>query len=406
MTAAAVYLRSGLLRRLCLRGFWPLFFVRLVTEVELSPLQLVLLGTVMELSILTMEVPTGIVADVYSRKLSVITSFLVMGAAMMLSGVFETYWLLLVAQAMMGFGNTFETGAETAWITGELGSAEATEPVILHRARWQLIAGVVGIGLWAGLAAVTTLSVAIVAIGVVFMLWGLALLVIMPENGFVRTPGEGWSRSIQMFRAGLAQARNLSVLRILVIVVFIGGLAKEAIDRLDVQRLVDVGMPSTVDEVVVVGAITAVKLGLASVLLTVVGRRASGAGVVMTMALLLIAVAVGVGLLAFAGLLGIAALGLVLQGGASFATQPLVTTWTNSFAENESRATVHSFMGQSEAFGEILGGVALGIVAELAGVPTAMTVSMVLFAGAGLLAMTARGAWATSTASVADGTAP
>ena len=69
--AESIYFQNGLVRRAALRAFWPLFFVRLVTDVQLSPLQLVLLGTVMELSILFAEVPTGIIADLYSRKWSV-----------------------------------------------------------------------------------------------------------------------------------------------------------------------------------------------------------------------------------------------------------------------------------------------------------------------------------------------
>ena len=40
-------------------------------EGGLSPLQLVLVGTVLETSVFLAEVPTGIVADVYSRRLKV-----------------------------------------------------------------------------------------------------------------------------------------------------------------------------------------------------------------------------------------------------------------------------------------------------------------------------------------------
>ena len=53
--AIRIFLATGILSRACTRGFWSLFFLRLVTEVELEPLQLVLLGTVMELSILIFE---------------------------------------------------------------------------------------------------------------------------------------------------------------------------------------------------------------------------------------------------------------------------------------------------------------------------------------------------------------
>ncbi|HEY5872232.1 MAG TPA: hypothetical protein VIT46_03255, partial [Gaiellaceae bacterium] len=43
-----------------------------VTEVGMSPLELVLVGTVMELAVFLFEVPTGIVADTTSRRLSIV----------------------------------------------------------------------------------------------------------------------------------------------------------------------------------------------------------------------------------------------------------------------------------------------------------------------------------------------
>lgn len=379
-----------------MRGFWLLFLLRLVTDLSLSPLQLVLLGTAMEITILTMEVPTGVVADVYSRKWSVVASFVIMGVAAALSGVASPYWLLVVAQVLMGFGNTFETGAETAWITSEIGSSEETEPLILRRGQWQLVTSVVGILFWAGFAALTSLTTALVTVGVVYAAWGLVLARIMPESNFTRTPGEGVRESVAMFTDGLTQARSIPALRILVLVVFIGGLAKEAIDRLDIQRLEDVGLPDDVNVVVVIGAITAVKLAAAAGLLLVARRRAAGSGVVTSMALMITGVAIGVTLLAHMEILALAAFGLILQGGMSFATEPLVATWTNHFAADDSRATVHSFMGQSEAFGEILGGIALGLVAQFTTVPTAMTVSAGLFFIAALLATRARRVWHTA----------
>jgi MFS transporter, DHA3 family, tetracycline resistance protein len=60
---------------------WVLAPVYFVTTVGMSPLQLVLVGTFMELTVFLFEVPTGIVADVYSRRLSTVIGFLVMGVA-------------------------------------------------------------------------------------------------------------------------------------------------------------------------------------------------------------------------------------------------------------------------------------------------------------------------------------
>ena len=57
-----------------------------VTEVGMRPLQLVLVGTFMEVSIFVFEVPTGVVADTYSRRLSIVIGTAVMGAAVILFG--------------------------------------------------------------------------------------------------------------------------------------------------------------------------------------------------------------------------------------------------------------------------------------------------------------------------------
>lgn len=391
-----IYMQTGLVRRATLGAFWPLFFVRLVTDVDLSPLQLVLLGTVMELSILFAEVPTGVVADLYSRKWSVIAAFVLGGPAIIASAAVENYWALVVVQAIIGVASTFESGAETAWFTDEVGSPEKAEPLILRRAQWQMGAVVFGVLGFAGLASVATLTTALVVLGSIYTLWGLVLIGVMPESNFVRDEHGGWSGFATMMRRGWTLSSGTRALRILVVVIFISGLAKEAIDRLDVQRLVDVGLPEDLNEALVIGVIVAVRSSFAAAALIVARRRASGRGVVVAVAWLFAGVAVGVVVLAHVELLAIASLGLMLQGGLHLATVPLVTTWTNHFAPSSSRATVHSFIGQAEAFGEILGGITLGAVAEVFTVPIAMTLSAVLFGVAALTALTARGAWETS----------
>lgn len=53
-----------------------------VRELGMSPFLLVLCGTAMELAIFVFEVPTGVVADAWSRRGSIVISYLVMGTAM------------------------------------------------------------------------------------------------------------------------------------------------------------------------------------------------------------------------------------------------------------------------------------------------------------------------------------
>ncbi len=94
------------------------YFVR---ELDLDPLQLVLVGTVMELSVFVFEVPTGVVADTYSRRLSVIIGWLILGVGLVLVGLVEWYPAVLIGYVIWGLGWTFTSGAYTAWITDEIG---------------------------------------------------------------------------------------------------------------------------------------------------------------------------------------------------------------------------------------------------------------------------------------------
>src|SRR5436309_13998026 len=112
---------------------WVLAPVYFVQTVGMSPLQLVLVGTFMELSVFVFELPTGIVADVYSRRLSTIVGYLIMGLAMIFVGLVAEGWAVILGWAIWGFGYTFTTGAEDAWLADELG-VEHVRPVYLRSA--------------------------------------------------------------------------------------------------------------------------------------------------------------------------------------------------------------------------------------------------------------------------------
>src|SRR5690348_8419155 len=82
-----------------------------VQTVGLNPFQLVLVGTVLEVTAFLAEVPTGILADVYSRRLSIIAGFVLVGAGFMVQGAIPQFWALLLAQVIWGIGATCQSGA-------------------------------------------------------------------------------------------------------------------------------------------------------------------------------------------------------------------------------------------------------------------------------------------------------
>lgn len=94
-----------------------IFTVATVYRLEmahLNPLQLVLVGTILEIAAFTFEVPTGVVADTYSRRVSVIIGVFLIGAAAMWEGSIPLFATILIAQVISGLGYTFISGAAHA----------------------------------------------------------------------------------------------------------------------------------------------------------------------------------------------------------------------------------------------------------------------------------------------------
>jgi DHA3 family tetracycline resistance protein-like MFS transporter len=81
-----------------------------IEVVHLDPLRLVLLGTALEVVVFVFEVPTGVFADTFGRRRSVIVGCLLMGSGFALEGAIPEFVAVLAAQAIWGVGYTFISG--------------------------------------------------------------------------------------------------------------------------------------------------------------------------------------------------------------------------------------------------------------------------------------------------------
>jgi len=125
MPAYPLFLLLGAVSALFVGMIDPIIAVYYVQVVGLGPLQLVLLGTVVEVSQLLFEVPTGVVADLYSRRLSVIIGVLLVGACFVVQGLVPVVAAIALAEVLRGIGATFNSGALEAWIADEIGEDRA-----------------------------------------------------------------------------------------------------------------------------------------------------------------------------------------------------------------------------------------------------------------------------------------
>jgi MFS transporter, DHA3 family, tetracycline resistance protein len=65
-----------------------------------------------------------VLADTYSRRVSVITGFFLIGAGFVLEGSVPVFGAVLVAQVISGAGYTFISGALQVWIADEVGGRD------------------------------------------------------------------------------------------------------------------------------------------------------------------------------------------------------------------------------------------------------------------------------------------
>lgn len=355
--------------------------VYLVTEVGLNPLQLVLVGTVMEASIFLFEIPTGAVADTYGRKLSLVVSFLIQGAAWMLVGAVSSFWVILVAWALWGFGETFMSGAFEAWITDEVG-ADQIGLVLLRGTRISYLGALIGLGVGVAVAAYD-LRLSILLGGAVVVGAGLACIVLMPETGFRPRPRELGRPPVRELAAtardGAHFARGRPLVLLLLAVGLFVGAASESFDRLwEAHFIRDIGLPSlgSLQPIWWFGLFGAGMLLAGLVASTVMIRRFErGSAPALARVLFVLTFIEVIALITFglAGGIAVALTALLVTQLARSLVRPVYMTWLNQqITDSSVRATVISIAGQADAVGEAGGGPLLGAVGNAFGIRAAL----------------------------------
>lgn len=341
-----------------------------VTVVGLTPLQLVLVGTTLEATVFIFEVPTGLLADVKSRRLSVIIGYFLIGLGFVLEGSIPQFWAVLLAQVVWGLGYTFTSGATQAWIVDEIGEERAGE-AFLRGAQAAPIGGLLAIPI-SVLAGLGNVARPVVLGGLLHMGLALFLAAAMREEGFKPTPaGErsNWQMMGQTLGEASRLARRQPVLLTLLGIGFFYGLYSEGLDRLWTAHLLEnftLPWAQTVEPVVWFGVIQAVEM-VASLGATELARRRVNTGRVSSVGRFLMVAAGGiVGALAGFGLVQrfwAAVLLYWLIGALRSVSYPLYATWFNRRIDDpQVRATMFSVSSQVDAIGQIGGGPAVGLV--------------------------------------------
>jgi DHA3 family tetracycline resistance protein-like MFS transporter len=358
---------------------WVVFDLYLVRVLDFSPLELILMGTAMEATIFVSEVPTGVIADTYSRRLSFVIGVIGMGGAVIGVGLSSEPWLVIALWALWGLSYTFTSGAFEAWLTDELG-VENVGSAFLRGARFRIVGSLTGLLIF-GAVGILSLRAAVIGCGALEAAIGLACVVLMPETGFRRKVTSPRERVLVELRTtamnGIRFVRAQTLVLLLVATELFAGFGAEAFDRLTEAHVIrDVGFPAWLNPIIGFGAVSVVVMVFGFFAVGRVVRRVDGGGMPSVARLLVVfTLATIAGQIAFAlgsnfwFVMGVFLAALLTRG----LLAPLYTTWLNrQISDSSVRATVLSISSQANATGQATGGPALGVIGNVFGIPAAL----------------------------------
>jgi DHA3 family tetracycline resistance protein-like MFS transporter len=316
---------------------------------------------------------------VYSRRLSVIIGYAIMGIGAIIQGIFQVYAVFLIAQVVWGIGFTFISGAQDAWIADEIGEKRVSQ-AYMRGSQVEQIAFLIGIPISTALGTIA-LNIPIILAGILFLLLGVFLRLVMPEEGFQRSSQEereSWGTMFGTFKESVRLVRGRTVLIAILIISAVYGLSSSGFDNLwTVYMLEDLTFPviGSFEPVVWFGLINAVMTILGLLGTEFVRRKVdinSQTVIIRTLMFLTSVTAICMVIFGLAGNFWLAATVYCLSLTLRTISDPILRIWTNLNIESNVRATVLSMESQVNSLGQMIGGSAIGAIGTVISLPVAL----------------------------------
>ena len=379
---------------LILTSIWVLYF----SIMKLNLLEVAWLSIVATVSTLILEIPTGILADVYSRRLSVILGGGFIGIAFAMEGVYPIFAIAMMGHFVEAIGDTCVSGALQAWITDEVG-IDRVGRIFLRGKQVSMPAYWIGVVLSVVLAALFNSQVPIVLGGALWLVMTIFLILFMPETNFRRPGGivsqdhtmllRQFETTVRMFGDGVRLVRGSSILLLLSTAQVFGSAFLGSFYRLSRANILQ-GFSLPVLTLPLLGELGEnVWFGVYAMLQGVFcfigieglrrkidfNRVGAAARVLFGLHLLMLA---GVFVFAVTGNLVLAIIAWVIVSGLQEMGGPITETWLNQNIPSSIRSTVLSMNSQVGAFGEMGGNTSLGAFGDRFGVRSALGLSALL----------------------------
>lgn len=382
-----VYISTCFLSQLFFTFIFTVNLLYHVQTVKLDPLQLVLIGTVLELSVFLFEIPTGVVSDLKSRKLSLIIGYILIGIGFLIEGVFPYFVTVLVAQIAWGIGYTFTSGSQQAWIADEIGEERASLAFI-KGAKAGNLGQIIAIPL-SILMGYFMINLPIIIGGLCMIGLAVYLMIFMKEENFKPLDKEGRISTLGSMKENVGNIISYSkasfIIRMLFLIALFVGFYSEGFDRLWIAHFLEVSNISSLTNeklVVIMGGIQFIVVLISFAALHFLNRSAIHQNLRQIYVVLLVAsFFIVISLIGFAFstyMISLLIFYVIIQVTRQV-MYPLEDIWLNKIIPDSSvRATFFSVKGQVDAIGQIGGGPVIGGVASSFTIKIAIIVSAIL----------------------------
>lgn len=327
---------------------------------KLEIYQLIFIGTALEIAVFLFETPTGVVADLKSRRLSVIIGLFILGVGFVVEALTPYFIVIFVAQLIWGLGYTFISGALDAWVSDETHNINI-EKTILTGTQFNKGFAFLGI-LFAGIIGMYDIRLAIYIAGSLFIVLGIVSIFFMKEDNFKKVEHDEhiFNAYFSQLKKGFKHIKNHHILKLMFIAMLFYGLYSEGIDRtFEVNILDGLGFRNLIQLdpiwILVIVAATIELIGL--IMIGIVKRYLSKGKHVILWALQFTSMMViGILIFAFINQPYIALFGFLFFSFSREATYPLLDTILVKHTPSHVKATVLSTFGQLDAIGQLLSG--------------------------------------------------
>jgi MFS family permease len=368
-----IYLGLILLSTLASSFIWGINTLFLL-DAGLSNVQAFAANAFFTLGMVLFEVPTGVVADIWGRKVSYVIGTLTLLVSTVLYHlmwkIHAPFWGWAVTSALLGLGFTFFSGATEAWLVDALNESGYEGGLEAVFARGQIVGGAAMlIGSVAGgyIAQVTNLGVPYIIRAALLAVTFFFAIIFMKDLGF--TPKKDKAIGLQMrqiLKASIDGGLKKAPVRwIMLMAPFTAGVSIYAFYAMQPYLLELYGQPTAYG---IAGLAAAVMAGaqiagglLAPKIRKMFKRRTDTIILTSVLSVLML------GIIGATGNFWIAVAVLVLWALSFAAVTPIRQAYLNGLIPSSERATVLSFDSLMGSSGAVISQPALGRVADTSG---------------------------------------